>query len=515
MEKNDKPISKWLHVPKSTRGPILDCLRNWKGPAKDFHTTASIRKAAVRDRRRAKMRKAMGIGLPPGMEELIHDMTPESCELDRDYFDNLGFLPPPDSIAPSVDPAFVPLLNAYDDGEPGAAKALKTYVDGNWKVNVTLIDMEWEKDWRSFSDDNGQEEVTPFINFDPLEILFHLTCSLPLDKAGVEEVENAMGLTGMFFDLLSDTFWHPSRGPKMTVEIVLGEMTDFMERLRYNCLEFRSEPAEDGFDPRTFPRAYDRIHLSNVTDYVGGLMNPLLFAAPLLKEPGYSDVRFTVLLNPPKFKSHEQFQAEYVLMPSEAKIIDHFHLKRLPPHRPPSPVPYRSHPLGPMFEESYFVWQLQPGEKLPWEKLMRRPQFERLISHMHEVGYPAHWMSSILDTICEGTITTTTRAPTAEVMTPQELVFWDVSQGKPPRKLRTLLLDDEVGDGSATAQAIRNKGIHVVSAFRYTVDTESVNFWLRKDVMNGILSGPARTVPQWLAEQLLVWARNALCDPKL
>lgn len=71
-----------------------------------------------------------------------------------------------------------------------------------------------------------------------------------------------------------------------------------------------------------------------------------------------------------------------------------------------------------------------------------------------------------------------------------QLVFWDVSQGKPPRKLRTLLSDDEVGDGSAAAQAIRNKGIRVVSAFRYMVDTESVNFWLRKDIVDGMLSGP-------------------------
>ncbi|CCC08308.1 hypothetical protein SMACR_01856 [Sordaria macrospora] len=482
MEENDKPVFERLHVPKCTREPILHYLRNWKGLAKDFHKTAPIRKAAAQQRQRAKMQQ-MVMGIPPEMSG-FDDMTPTNCELDRDFFDNLGFLPPPDSIAPSVEPALVPLLDACDDGKPGGEKALKAYLDANWKVNVTLIDMEWEKEWRVCEPDHGEADVTPFVHFDPIEVLGHLSAHLPIGQAKVHKDENAIGLISAFFDLLTDTLYYPNR-PEMTVEVVLGEMTDFMERLRYNCLEYRSQAAEDGFDPRKFPRAYDRIHLSNVTDYVGGLMNPLLFAAPLLKEPGSSDVRFTVLLNPPKFKTHEQFQAEYALMPSEANITNHFHLKRVPP-----PPPSMSHPLGSFFEESYFVWQLQPGEKLPWEKLMARPQLERLISQLHELGYPAHWVSGILSSICEGTITTTTRAPTAEVITPQELVFWDVSQGKPPRKLRTLLSDDEVGDGSAAAQAIRNKGIRVVSAFRYMVDTESVNFWLRKDIVDGMLSGP-------------------------
>ncbi|KAK3398506.1 hypothetical protein B0T20DRAFT_498398 [Sordaria brevicollis] len=477
MEQNDKPIFDWLYVPKSTREAVLGILRNWKGPAKDWHTTATLRNAVIRDRQGTRMQQ-MAMGVP--------QETPENCELDRDYFDSFAFLPPPDSIAPTVEPAIATLLNAYDEDERGAGKALEAYVDANWKVNVTMIDMEWEKEWRSFEPDGGRAEVTPFIHFDPLEILSHLSSQIAARPANVRKDQNTIGLIGIFFDLVVDTLWLPG-GPKMTVEVVLGEMTDFMERLRYNCLEFRSEVSEDGFDTTNFPKAYDRIHLSNVTDYVGGLLNPLLFAAPVLREPGSSDVRFTVLLNPPKFKTHEQFQAEYALMPSGDRINDHFHLKRVPP----LPSPYPPHPLGPFFEESYFIWRLHPSKKLPWEKLMKRPEFEKLISQMHDVGYPAHWISGVLNAICEGTITTTGRAPTAVVVTPQDLVFWDMSQGrKPPRELRTLLSDDERGDGSAAAQATRDRGIHVVSAFRYTAETQSVNFWLRKDVVDGMLNEP-------------------------
>lgn len=325
-------------------------------------------------------------------------------------------------------------------------------------------------------------------------------------------------------------------------------------------------------------------------------MNPLLFAAPLLKEPGYSDVRFTVLANPNKFQTHEQFQAEYALMPSGAMIDNHFHLERVPPPSVPNP----RHPGGTFYEEIYFIWKLQSDRKLPWEKFMKRSEFERwvhglflkiclpyprpvfgadgspvyaplnltvffgLILQMHEVGYPAHWISGVLNTICEGTITTTTRAPRAEVVKPQDVekvylarninvapwkaefttllslwrhlfpfgississfgskaavapvdgifhyrikmpcfdgnqlrmyrfqfVFWDMSQERePPRELHTLLSDDEKGDVSAAAQATRDKGIHVVSVFRYAADTQSVSFRLRKDVLDGMLSGP-------------------------
>ncbi|KAK3693211.1 hypothetical protein B0T22DRAFT_35266 [Podospora appendiculata] len=37
--------------------------------------------------------------------------------------------------------------------------------------------------------------------------------------------------------------------------------------------------------------------------------------------------------------------------------------------------------------------------------------FLRLIVQMHEVGYPAHWLSGMLGSICSGSITTTARAP--------------------------------------------------------------------------------------------------------
>jgi hypothetical protein len=46
----------------------------------------------------------------------------------------------------------------------------------------------------------------------------------------------------------------------------------------------------------------------------------------------------------------------------------------------------------------------------------------RLATQMHEVGYPAHWLSGILSSICEGKMSTTARAPRELILAPEDVV---------------------------------------------------------------------------------------------
>jgi hypothetical protein len=48
------------------------------------------------------------------------------------------------------------------------------------------------------------------------------------------------------------------------IEAMVGEITDIMERLRWDCLESRSPAPGAKIDPAKFPRKYDRIHMSNI-----------------------------------------------------------------------------------------------------------------------------------------------------------------------------------------------------------------------------------------------------------
>lgn len=53
---------------------------------------------------------------------------------------------------------------------------------------------------------------------------------------------------------------------RLHIEIIHGEMTDFMEHLRHDALEHRfvGPTQEHAVDPRTLPKTYDFIHLSNI-----------------------------------------------------------------------------------------------------------------------------------------------------------------------------------------------------------------------------------------------------------
>jgi hypothetical protein len=66
-----------------------------------------------------------------------------------------------------------------------------------------------------------------------------------------------------------------------------------------------------------------------ISDYIGGILTAAMYGRPLLREDKPSNLRFTVL-NPPMFRNHEDFQAEYPLIHDKKQIADHFSLVRRP-----------------------------------------------------------------------------------------------------------------------------------------------------------------------------------------
>ncbi|KAK4209000.1 hypothetical protein QBC37DRAFT_378517 [Rhypophila decipiens] len=256
----------------------------------------------------------------------------------------------------------------------------------------------------------------------------------------------------------------------MVIEVICGKVAEVMERLQYDCYEGRAvgtasatagsddKPQIQGPDPSKFPKTFDRIHLSNIPDYVGGPLNPFLFARPLLKPLPDVSVCFNNLLNCTSFADMDQFNAEYTLLPNESLISKQFQLKRQ--LSPPG--------VHGFVQEDYMKWDLVPptGRPLPFEKLpMSRPQLEkwlhawflkiclpyprgqrdgyaihspfnltvllRLMAQLHEVaGYPAHWVAGILRTLCSDSVTTTARPPVRLITT-----VADLSKTYPPKKM--------------------------------------------------------------------------------
>lgn len=193
-----------------------------------------------------------------------------------------------------------------------------------------------------------------------------------------------------------------------------------------------------------------RVHAATLTlirDYIGGILGPLEYARPLLKDRD-SNFQYRCLLNPPRFKSQEHFLSEYVLMSDEQEIRDHFCADLFDQYDGQV-----SRPSGKDFYLGQGYWAWKPSgdtSKLPWKKLMPRPRLERwlyahflkiclpekrdpehgaavyaplnltafirLLLHLFERGYPAHWLGTVIENLTSASIKTTARAPRKEVM---------------------------------------------------------------------------------------------------
>jgi hypothetical protein len=208
------------------------------------------------------------------------------------------------------------------------------------------------------------------------------------------------------------------------------------------------------------------------SDYIGGLFPVALYARPLLREDSKSNLRFTVLLNPPEFRSHQDFQSEYLVLHDENRIKDHFAMARIPGYTEYEDDGQEgkaallqamrmkggySHLDSVAFmTEDYIVWGGCPPKRLSRGKdLLSRPALEkwlhgfflkiclpfprqtvtmspvysplnltaflRLIAQLADIGYPGHWLSGILADLCSGVIKTTAHAPQALVTTPEHI----------------------------------------------------------------------------------------------
>jgi len=185
--------------------------------------------------------------------------APQGLESDRETFNDLTVLLPSNSFAKHRDAEVVPLITRYkEDRSEDAIKELGAYIDSNWVTNPTLIDVDYMEATRNerepWARNATDEDKVPSLESDPIELAAKM---IPVKK----NPEGVLDLVGKFFDVVALALIMMSK--RLKIEALVGEMTDVMERVRYNCLEARSE-RYGGIDPSKFPRTYDRIHMSNI-----------------------------------------------------------------------------------------------------------------------------------------------------------------------------------------------------------------------------------------------------------
>ncbi|KAI1780638.1 hypothetical protein F4818DRAFT_451060 [Hypoxylon cercidicola] len=605
LEKKKQPLS-FAYIPVSQMDSITRVLKSWQqGPATEYKTS-EVRRAIARlaDQRAAQF---------PMSPEKRWSSYPE-CSSDHEVFDEFGVMFPPTEVLSKFEPELSALAADFRTGTKGVQKRIHYYLDKHWKANVTFVDADWQA--------TQPPGKIPHLGQDPIDIAKDLNNESP-ELSPTERKKSPyclMNYTSKFFAVAT-------RGilglrDRLTIEIIVGDMVDILERLRYGHLDRYSQDRvageqESSSTAMEWPQKYHFVHMSNIPDYTGGSLMKFLYAGPVLKEGDGTGMVSCVMRNPPQWKNIDHFNAEYLIMYDRATIQKHFQVKLS--------KSTKFHRMSLPYCMSYYHgWARCQNGASPLEQLMPQPRlskwllahflkiclpfprpavyddnlvyapnnltvFMRLLVQMAEVGYPGHWLSSIITSLSSGSVTTTARAPqkyvldraavdavypsrtmsvkpwTAEfttlvtmwrgvlpfaVVTPSgilpspeiiteysiyipphrseeahqsegievphfTLVFWnDGKYDKPPRFLRPILLDDEEGDTTTSAQKIRSDGIVMLGTFKCSLKECTATFWLRSDVVDVMLKEDWKIciwrIDAWTPFSRVVSMKNAL-----
>lgn len=174
----------------------------------------------------------------------------------------------------------------------------------------------------------------------------------------------------------------------------------------------------------------------NCSDYVGGHLSTVLYALPVLKQQPHANIISTCLVNPPLWNSAEDYIAEYLCLPSLSMLQSATCLKLCPGQdevlsefmpmceyiswqHTDAKFPLKYDQLLPRVQFTRWLLQLFFKIAIPPNREMQSmarvfsplnlTAFVRLLVRLVEMGYPAHWVSSIVEDILYNRVMTTTR----------------------------------------------------------------------------------------------------------
>jgi hypothetical protein len=403
----------WVHVYASDRPEILRALKSWKsdGSLTPQFSTARTMELTV-----------MGLGMHRAM--MSEQRAPPGCQKEMETFFEVPFLQPPRSMLKEHEPELLKLL----DGAASLQK-LESYLTANWATNPTLLDEDWHVK-------AGCDIYTGWDPFDTYQALHQI---LSLQEKGGPRKTKLFDHVSYFFQSIVVAL-RRIRG-RLTTEFLLGDAADVIDAVRHGLIENRDATA---------PAAFDMVHLSNVPDYIGGSFFTFTTAAKILKNSQAAKLNTTCLRNTSLWQSQDEFHCEYMAV-SDTKMLSRVTDLHLAGKEDDDP-------LDPM--SGYMEWRRSRLVKsaLPYEDLLPRTEltrflymhffklalprgrkssddnyhafihpnlnltcFFRLLIHLHELGYPAHWLSDVLSKILDNQVVTTARPPRSLPLQPREL----------------------------------------------------------------------------------------------
>lgn len=417
------------HDVRTTRRElVVQHLRNWQEPPRGWCSTTSIR-AMTRHQyeqglqgRVGTFGEGEGYEGPPGCEP----GNPEACQ-----YHDFNIMLPSELLLKNHEPRLQGLLFSHAlNNSADSRRALDEYIDFNWMPNMTLLDFNWEA--------TKSDGPSPMLNFTPLGVVNSLFAKFPAYMLGPNTSGVFAHLVG-FFSYMA-VVWGQSKD-QIQIELVLDDMVGFMEKSEFHLNVFSHVPDR-----------FDAIHMSNIPDYVGGPLTTFLHGLPILHTGGASEMTSHVMSSALQWATHDEFLVEHLLLADRGQIENTFS----------AALTKKSLQIESIFSDKIFgasgavlaqslTWTRKTNEHLAWSQLIRRKDLElwlhmhflklslpfkrperdsnglvyaplnmaiffRLITHLSRVGYPPHWLSDILDSLCGGEPITQARAPRAMIV---------------------------------------------------------------------------------------------------
>ncbi|KAI1124439.1 hypothetical protein F5Y10DRAFT_30696 [Nemania abortiva] len=433
LRKPDTDVMRLFYVDSKSRALISHHLESWKRKPQYWYST----RAFINLTQDQGLQYRMKTMARYGSESQSGSERPPGCEPgspDVLGYEDLGVMLPHIHLLEKFESRLLKLFKSYGGQRtPANRQKLNEYLYDQWKPNMTLIDFDYEE--------KRQGEPTPLLDFTPHGTVSDIFANIPHSVVG-RGVRGVLPHLEGFFSFIQELF--DRIRDRTTFEIVVSDMVSYFERVEHGLLQKRDRFGP--LQPSTFPDRFDGIHMSNIPDYVGGPLTTFIHGLPILRNDKKSTMTSNVLRNPTRWVTHSDFLTEYLLLTNRATISDTFSTSLAEDSARVEEVLDGKIIAGAGAVMSmHMSWVRTSQKPLSWPKLMPRRKLERwlhshflkiclpaprtgdfdnlvmaplnlstlfrLINHLSKVGYPAHWLSSILASLSIGEITTTARAP--------------------------------------------------------------------------------------------------------
>jgi hypothetical protein len=185
--KPGRTILNCFYLSRDSRVKILRKLKQWATPLGAELAVAKVRHGVAVNRQMGELRaEAMLSPIIRNRGELK-----DGCQQD---FSRFGVLFAEKSFLERRDPEIVPLIEAWRSRRPNSQAAIENYIDANWMVNPTMLDMDHDAQLRADMEQLGDTYI-PVLEFKPLDFLENIV--KPVSFAG----ERASGIqsSDLFF----------------------------------------------------------------------------------------------------------------------------------------------------------------------------------------------------------------------------------------------------------------------------------------------------------------------------